>query len=269
MDSWMFGLVDNAFVIFLTLGIAAVVAGVVLSARQERKRQALYTAFAANHGLTYQPKVDDEMYKQFGNDSPFGRGHSRSATHVLSGTLNGAPVLGFTYIYKETTSSGKSSSTTTYRWQICALWLPTALPTMSIEDEGIFGGRLADALGFDDVALESDEFNHKFRYQAADDRYGSALMPNRMMELMLAGQTGVTRINGRILYNAMSQRPQPEDITARWDFLAAVAALIPAWVLKDYGSDDHLRWPCPRHASGCCPRPFRGHPYRYAGCYCM
>ena len=107
---------------------------------------------------------------------------------------------------------------------------------MTIEDEGIFGGKVADAFGFDDVQLESDGFNRRFRYKAADERYGSALMPTRMMQLMLAGQTGVTRINGRILYNAMSHRPQPEDITARWDFLAAVAALIPAWVLKDYGS---------------------------------
>jgi hypothetical protein len=106
---------------------------------------------------------------------------------------------------------------------------------MSIEDEGIFGGRVADALGFEDIELESDDFNHRFRYKAADNRYGTALMPARMMELMLQGQTGVTRIHGRILYNAMPRRPQPEDFPARWDFLARCAALIPSWVVKDYG----------------------------------
>lgn len=231
----MNGAVDLTFVVAVTLGIALVVAGVVFTARQERKRRALYAAFAATNGLTYQPKADDSLYEQFGEGSPFETGHSRSAQHVLSGTLDGAPVLGFTYIYKVTTSNGKSSSTQTYRWQICALWLPSALPWMSIEDEGIFGGRVAGALGFEDVELESDDFNHRFRYKAADDRYGSALMPARMMELMLQGQTGVTRIQGRILYNAMPQRPKPEDITARWDFLAACATLIPSWVLKDYG----------------------------------
>jgi len=232
----MNGLVSSTFVILLVFGIAAVVAALVIAARQERKRQALYTAFAARNGLTYEPKADDSLFEQFGDGNPFGSGHSRSAQHVLSGTRNGVPVLGFTYIYKVTSSNGKSSSTQTYYWQICALWLPTGLPWMSIEDEGIFGGKVADAFGFDDIELESDDFNHRFRYKAADERYGSALMPTRMMELMLAGQTGVTRIHGRILYNARPKRPQPEDITARWDFLAACAALIPSWVLKDYGS---------------------------------
>ena len=232
----MNGVIDSTFFIFLVLGIALVVTGVVVAARQERRRQALYTAFASARGLAYQPKADDSLFEQFGDDGrPFGTGHSRSAQHVLSGTLNGVPVLGFTYVYKVTTSNGKSSSTRTYLWQVCALWLPTGLPWMSIEDEGIFGGRVAGALGFDDVELESDDFNHRFRYKAADDRYGSALMPARMMELMLQGQTGVTRIRGRILYNAMPQRPQPEDITAKWDFLERCAALIPSWVLKDYG----------------------------------
>lgn len=231
----MNGAVDSTFVVFLTLGIALVVTGVVLTARQERKRQAVYTTFASTHGLTYQPKAEDALHEQFGDDCPFGTGRSRSAQHVLSGTRGVAPVLGFTYIYKVTSSNGKSSSTQTYHWQISALWLPKGLPWMSIEDEGIFGGAVAGALGFEDVQLESDAFNHRFRYKAADDRYGSALMPARMMNLMLQGQTGVTRIHGRILYNAMPQRPQPEDLTAKWDFLERCAALIPSWVLKDYG----------------------------------
>jgi hypothetical protein len=221
--------------VFIVLALAIGIAAAVYSARQERKRRELYAAFAAARGLDYQPEGDDSVHEQFGDDRPFGVGHSHSAEHVLTGTLDGHPILGFTYVYKVTRSNGKSTSTTTYRWQICAVWLPAALPWMTIEDEGIFGGRVAGALGFRDVQLESDDFNRRFRYKAADERYGSALMPPRMMELMLQGQTGVTRINGRMLYNAVERRPQPDDLAATWDFLARCAALIPSWVLKDYG----------------------------------
>jgi hypothetical protein len=221
--------------LFIVVALALGIAAAVYSARQERKRLALYGAFAAARGLEYQPEGDDSVHEQFGDDRPFGIGHSHRANDVLSGTLDRVPVLGFTYIYKVTRSNGKSTSTTTYRWQICAVWLPSALPWMTIQDEGIFGGAVAGALGFRDVQLESDDFNRRFRYKAADERYASALMPPRMMELMLQGQTGVTRIHGRILYNAVEQRPLPDDIAASWDFLVRCAALIPSWVLKDYG----------------------------------
>lgn len=223
-------------VLFIAVAIALGIAVAVYSARLERKRQALYGAFAAELGLQYQPAGDDFLHEQLGDERPFGIGHSQSAEDVLSGALDGVSVLGFTYVYKVTRKNGKSTSTTTYRWQVCAIWLPAELPSMSIEDEGIFGGRVAGALGFRDVELESDDFNRRFRYKAADERYGSALMPPRMMELMLQGQTGSTRIQGQILYNAIERRPLPQDIGARWDFLTRCAALIPSWVVKDYGS---------------------------------
>lgn len=221
-------------VALIGLVILAIV-GSVRKKEQDEKRRARYRTYAARFGLSYQESGSEVLYKQFTQQNPFGIGHSQEVVNVLIASMDGHPVLGYTYIYKVTTSDGKTTSTQTYYYQVCALALPKALPWMAIYPEGPLGGKLADSLGFADIKLESEAFNDRFRYKAADERYGSAVMPPRMMELMMEGQTGITRIDGRYLLNVIRRQPEPEDIAVRWNFLRDLTEQIPDWVLQEYG----------------------------------
>jgi len=225
---------SGGMVAMAAIVVAIAVLVTVLKVRADRARRAAYTAYASRHGLTYQERGADELFARLREDRPFGRGHSRSADDVLSGQWRGRSAVGFTYTYKVTTSNGKSSSTRVYHWQVAAIRLPCALPELEVRDEGI-GGRIANALGFDDIEVESDAFNRRFRLTSTNARFGSAFVHPQVMQLMLARQQGIVRLDRDLLVQLVDSRPEPADLAASWDYLSDLADLVPAFVLADYG----------------------------------
>jgi hypothetical protein len=227
-SSLLFG---AAMVAVLGIGVVAL----VVKARLDKARRQAYAAFAAAHGLTYTPRGPDRLFEALREAKPFGRGHSRSADDVLVGRWRDRAACGFTYTYKVTTSNGKTSTTRVYHWQVATLQLSRALPALEVHDEGLFGGRVAATFGFVDIELESDAFNRRFRLTAEDARYASAFVHPRVMELMLARQSGIFRVDGALLVQLIEQRPTPADLAASWDYLSQLADLVPGFVLDDYG----------------------------------
>jgi hypothetical protein len=222
-------------VVFVGLGIAWSVA----SAKARDARRQRYVAFAAASGLGYVEEAGDKsLFERFddsvlgiGGEKPFGRGHSRRAENVLSGTVRGHDVCGFTYTFKVTRSNGKTTSTSTYHWSVVTVALPATLPPVEIGDDGVFDGLVPGGVHF-----ESGAFNDRFRVSCDDPRYASAFVHPRMMELMLARQRGITRVRGDVVVNVEEREAEPDELAATWNYLIDVVELVPRFVIADYGN---------------------------------
>jgi len=223
------------------LGVAiALVVGVVayLSWQAEQKRRAQLASFAAAKGWTFSPNDPHGLDNRW-DCFPFGRGHSRQASNVLTGTTDaGMPMVAFDYRYKETdTDSEGKTTTTTYRYGVCVVRLPCALPALSVGNES-FLTRIGSAIGIDDIEFESDDFNRAFRVKSDDAKFASDVLHPRMMELLLAQGRGIEwRLLGWDMLTWRKGRLAIPDLLQRTSLLGRIVQGIPTFVWKDRGYD--------------------------------
>ncbi|HZC27993.1 MAG TPA: hypothetical protein VE287_13270, partial [Actinopolymorphaceae bacterium] len=178
------GNLGGVVAVVLILGVVAVFAYLHLQAAEQRTKA--LQALAAQRG--WQWIDEDETYVRDWGGEPFGRGRSRRARNILIGRHGDREIVSFDYEFKTTEGSGDSQRTRTHRFAVWLMTLPSPLPALEVRPEGVFGGRVAAALGMGDLELESEEFNRAFRVSVDDDRYGSAMMHPRMMEYLLASR---------------------------------------------------------------------------------
>lgn len=124
---------------------------------QAKKRREAFAAFAAQQGFAYTP-MDNSLAGRWGG-TPFQTGdHWR--VNVLSGPYQGRQIVAFDYSYQTHTTNGKGQRrTTTHKFGVVVMQLPGPLPHLEVTHEGIFGGAVANALGFADIQFESEQFN--------------------------------------------------------------------------------------------------------------
>src|SRR5665809_28454 len=176
----------------LIIGIAVLVVVLfiviaVMSAIAAQKRRAGIAALAAQRGWTYAER-DDRWCDAF-QDSPFGTGHNRKATNVLTGQFDGRPFVSFDYVYYTTETSTDSEGRTTTRevshpYGVAGLDMGAAFPALEVTPEGMFG-RLVGRLTNTDIELESEDFNRAFTVNCPDRKFASDVLHPRMMELLL------------------------------------------------------------------------------------
>lgn len=214
--------------LLLVLAIAAAVAWAFWRVAQQRR--ARYLAFAADRGWLYTPR-DDSWVDRFAGE-PFGRGRSRQATHVLRGRYDGREAVVFDYRYLTHSGSGQHQTTQTHRFTVCALRLPAQLPRLELTGENVLT-RLGRALGRDDVELESEEFNRRYRVSAQDRRLAYDVLHPRQMEQLLAVPTLNLRLWGA---DALLWERGSTDLAALPERLAVLSRFvdgIPAYVWSD------------------------------------
>jgi hypothetical protein len=156
--------------------------------RQKRRREAL-AALAREMGWQFSAAKDHDHDDEFAHFEIFRRGHSRYAYNTLSGSVevdgHDYPVKMGDFRYQVTTSNGKTTSTTTYRFSYAILGLPFAnVPELLIRPEGMFD-QLKGMLGFDDIDFESAEFSRRFFVKSSDKRFAYDVIDPRMMEFLL------------------------------------------------------------------------------------
>ncbi|GAA0577732.1 hypothetical protein HPO96_14565 [Kribbella sandramycini] len=221
------------FLLFLLMIIGSgVVIGLFLR-HQAKKRRELFSGFAAHYGWAYQP----HNHALSGNwqGTPFRTGDNWRVLNVLSGLFNGQQMVAFDYSYQTHSSNGRGGRrTTTHKFGVVVLQLPGVLPHLEVTHEGIFGGAVANAFGFQDLQFESEQFNRAFRVKAGDDRFGHAVVTPRMMELLLArGEIG-WRIEGNSLIGWDPSPHDPTEVLRRLEQLQLIVGQIPPYVWRDY-----------------------------------
>jgi hypothetical protein len=204
---------------------------------QAKKRREAFAAFAAEQGFAYVPE-NDSLAGQWAG-TPFQTGDHWRARNVLSGSFQGHNIVAFDYSYQTHTTNGKGQRrTTTHKFGVVVLQLPAPLPHLEVTHEGIFGGAVANALGFADLQFESEQFNRAFRVKADDPRFGHAVIHPRMMELLLSrGEIG-WRIEGNSLVGWDSGPHAPVEVMNRLQLLQLVVDNVPPYVWRDYAGVD-------------------------------
>ena len=171
----------------------------------QKKRAGAIQWFAQSRGLTYEKRNNGWANMDWGY--PFGVGGGRKANHVMTGQLNGRPVVTFDYQY--TTGSGDDRRTVTT--MVTAIQIPRAFPKLEVGLEGATG-RLARKLGFKDIEFESEVFNRKYKVECPNRKFASDVLHARFMEWLMsidssgftvAGPYVITHRNGRLAEKAV------------------------------------------------------------------
>jgi len=206
-----------------------------------KRRREEFAAFAASQGWQY--AAEDSSWVGRWAGRPFGTGDQPRAQNVVTGVRDGRKIVGFDYSYETYHhDSDGNRHTTTHRYGVCAMALPVPLPGLEVTAESLFD-RMANALGVDDIELESEEFNRRFRVRGEDRKFASDVLHPQLMEVLLRyGDVG-WRIEGDTLVCWDDGKHSPGEVLARLALLDAIADRIPGFVWRDHGADPELADP--------------------------
>jgi len=218
-------------VLLLVLGVA--LAGVIgwYGWYRAKQRRELLRAFAASNRWTWTAR-DDRWTNAF-EGSPFGTGADRKALNVLQGTWRDRPMVAFDYSYEtHSTDSQGRRTTQVHRYSVCALTLPVALPRVELAPEG-FLGRFGTMLGMQDIELESEDFNRRYRVRADEPRRAYDVLPARTMEALLARPAVHLRLAGADAVCWEDGSHSPAELLQRLDTLDVLLDGIPSYLWND------------------------------------
>ncbi len=219
------------FALIIILGVAVVGGLAYWSWLRVKQRRELLAGFAASHGWSYVQR-DDSWTERF-TGSPFGDGDHRKAQNVLQGTYRDRSVLAFDYSYEtHSTDSEGRRSTTTHRYAFCALGLPGWLPRVELVPESVFG-RVGTALGMQDIELESEDFNRRYRVRADNPKIAYDVLSPRTMEALLLRPPLHLRLLGADALCWENGAHSPSELLQRLDTLHLLIEGIPAFVWSD------------------------------------
>ena len=195
----------NGLGLLIIIPVLALIAAIGYFAwKAERQRTLDLMALARQLGFRFDPSRDRSLDSRYAHFEVFRQGHSRCARNMMTGHLacgeHSYPTLMGDYEYKITTSNGKTTQTTTYRFSFAILHLPfAAVPDVLIRPEDFFD-RIKSAVGFDDIDFESAEFSRSYYVKSPDRRFAYDLIDPRMIEFFLATRpSAIDMEQGRIL----------------------------------------------------------------------
>lgn len=202
--------------------------------RQDQRRKQQIQTWAAKNRYAYE--AENDAWCERWNGDPFGDGDHRRALNVVNGATSKRPFIAFDYSYQTHSSDGRGGrSTQTHHYVVTAVQLPTFLPLLQVTPESVFT-RIGHSLGLDDIDLESEDFNRRFRVHANDRKFASDVLTPRTMQSLLARPTMSWRINGTDILAWSEGRMNPLLVTKATSTLELVIDGIPSFVWKDHSS---------------------------------
>lgn len=226
------------FPLIIVAVVALVAVGAYLSHLAAKKRREGMAALARELGWTFTASRDSLHDDQYAHFEIFRRGHSRAAFNTMEGELEidgrSYPARAGDFRYRVTSSTGKSTTTTTYRFSYLIVHLPFRnVPDLLIRPEGLFD-KLAGVFGFDDIDFESEEFSRRFHVKSPDKRFAYDVIHARVMEFLLRRPGPAIDIEQqRCCLSDGSRRWSPEEFVARIAFLRDFFDLWPEHVTAE------------------------------------
>lgn len=199
--------------------------------QQEQQRRELLMTWATNSGFTY--TVEDDSWCDRWHATPFGDGDHRKAKNVVTGTHKDRPFAAFDYSYQTHSSNGKGGqTTTTHHYVVTSLQLPTYLPRLQVTPENLMT-RLGNAFGLDDIELESEDFNRRFRVHSPDRKFACDVLSPRTMQMLLSRPALSWRIDGTDILGWQEGKLSPSLCLATTSQLQDIVDGIPSFVWHD------------------------------------
>lgn len=227
---------SGAVGVLVALLIAATTAGLVAltiwwskTERERRQRRwAQLCALVDSTGWSLTPSEPGLI--DLSAQAPFGIGHSRAATDVVRGELDGIPFASFTYTYVVTQSNGKTTTSATYQNMVTCIRTPPSPHTLTVAPEGPYAG-LLDVFGMGDLKLESDDFNRRFNIRTNSDRFAYDVLNPTNMHWMLTDRRFVLpfRFENANLMTWRQGELTPEWVQAHARYLIDILRQVPGY----------------------------------------
>ncbi|MDQ1684605.1 MAG: hypothetical protein QOC82_1342 [Frankiaceae bacterium] len=223
--------------VFVFVLIAVVVMGLFAYfnyKREQARRGALFQWASANK---WQFAVADDALAKRWNGPPFDEGDHRKVRNVIVGNWKARPFASFDYSYQTHSSDGRGGrSTTTHRFTVVALTLPTDLPRLQVTPESLLS-RVGHAFGLADIDMESEDFNRAFRVNCPDPKFACDVLTPRTMQLLLSRSHFSWRIEVTDLVCWWGGEQAAVAVTEALATMCDVIAGIPSFVWHDHGYD--------------------------------
>lgn len=239
-------------VLLLVTIAAAGVALLLLNRRLDNRRSGRIRQLADERAWSWLER-DDTLATRW-SGPPFRQfGENLRGGDVVSGDHRGWRFTAFQYSYTvsprahlPTTSddptggahSGwlrRGTSRSTFHYRVWAVELPAALPQIAVGPEGIFGGRVARAFGFDRVQLGDPAFDRRYKVACDDAEFASAVLHPGMRQLLVGARPWHWRIEGSTMLSYQRRKLSAGDIVARLDAMCDVLDQIPPQLWDHYG----------------------------------
>ena len=225
-------------VILIVVAVVALfVAFAIYAYKKNQQRLAAIQSLCLSNGWQYAAR-DPFGLPQRWHGTPFDAGYDRHAQNVVTGEVKGRPMVAFDYSYKtDSTDSEGKRTTTTHNFGIYALGMPCALPELHLGPEGVFS-RIGKAIGMQDIELESEEFNRRYRVRCPNPKLATDVLTPRTMEMLIHAPKMRFRFVGSDVLCYEGGCISAAEIINRTTVLANVLDGVPAFVWKDYGLSD-------------------------------
>lgn len=213
-------------VLFLGIIIVGIIAWLAAQQRREQRQQALQQ-FATGRG--WQFVAEDDSYGRRWQGKPFaGRGTTRN---IIIGQHRGRNFCAFAYHYTTTSSNGQTTTTQSHDFAVTVIALPAPVPELSVGAEGIFGGRVAEALGFERVDTGDSDFDSTFKVKSDDARFGTLVLQPPLIQMLKATGPWDWRFTGQDMLSHQKGVFEPPMLQPRLDLMCDVLDRIPndAW----------------------------------------
>jgi hypothetical protein len=212
---------------FAVLALVFIIIGVM---KAKERRQA-YEQLARQLNFQFYPDDPWNLPGRYAHLELFNSGHSKQASNVLSGKVDGRDVLLLDYRYK--TGSGKDEHT--HSFQVALMETPILAPRLTLRRES-FLDTIASWVGHDDIDFESAEFSKRTCVKCEERKFAYDIFHARLIEYLLScGNLPAMEFSGPLVL--LSDSPGgPEKVRWLMTIGQEIIRSIPDYVLHERGT---------------------------------
>lgn len=212
------------FVVIMVLLVGiAIVAGVV-SYQAKQRRASEFRQLATGQGWQYIER--DDSYARRWEGKPFtGRGIARD---VVLGHHHGREFCSFAYTYTTSSYNGTSTTTQSHNFAVFVITVPGQVPAFSVSPEGMFGGKVAEALGFERVNVPDEDFNSTFKVKSDDQQFGLRVLQPSLVQWLKTTGPWQWRLFGNAMISYETGVFESSMLQPRLDLMCDALDRIPA-----------------------------------------
>lgn len=155
------------------------------------------------------------------------KGHSRTATNILTGNYKEHSMMFFDFHY--TTGSGKNQQHHVESFFI--LRQDRTFPELRIYPEGMFS-KLGQMMGFDDIDFESIEFSNAFVVKTTDKKFAYDICHTRTMQFLLQHPKISVEIERNFVALSCPRALKPAECPGKLDLLVQFRELFPRYLYE-------------------------------------
>jgi hypothetical protein len=235
--------------IFILLGVVFV-GFVFLSIYLADKKRDRFRKFAQERGYQYREEIVGsggffdgvigraEALQYFLNPyldcEPLTTG-SDLVRHIFESRSGEVAIQCFEYEYKR----GSGDDETTYTFSVAGLQIPANLGVMHVRQSGLFDA-IGAVFGMQDIKLELEDFNRRFRVMGSSERLVSDILHPQMMEWLLQVDMDSIQIRGDRLVVFRSGGIDEGFVLEASEFLTKFWAKVPDFVKDDHRVRSHV-----------------------------